>query len=537
MPFDLASAKPASGGFDLASAKPVNAPTAAAPAPTDTESPTSFKNLAGAVVELMLSMATGAASAVPAGLAGIGTAIGKATGLTDKEPGDVVRSVQSGMTYEPRTTGGRNAMSVIGAPFQAMSEGAETAGRKVQDWTGSPGLAAQAETALKFVPQMMMGAKAGDMAGPGKPSSVRPEVGMLADKGVTMTPGQILGGGWDKAEQALSKWPLIGGSIKAARGRAVEDFNNAAINDTLSPIGAKLPDGMKGQAAVAHAYDKLGERYDDLLVNMRGSLDSTQPAGGQIGPGPMGPPAPSLRNELDTLKSMTAQSKMPRKYQQELGRIFDEDIIGRFEKSGLASGQTLKDVQSQLTTLAKKKAQSDDRDVNKQGLAIAQAKQAVDRMIERENPQYADELKAVNDGYAKFKIVQRAAASTGAKEGIFTPAQFQAAVRAKDATKDKRAFSEGEARQQPLAQAGKSVLGDTMPDSGSPYQLAIYDLLLGGGGHALLGPQGIAAGLAIPVMYSQAGTSAMQSMLMNPPNIGRGAAMAGPLGASQPPQQ
>lgn len=534
MPFDLSSAKPVSSGFDLASAKPVEPVQAAAPA--DTESPTSFKNLAGAALEPMASMATSAASTVPAGLAGIGTAVGKAAGLTDKEPGDVVRSVQSGMTYEPRTTGGKNAMSVIGAPFQALNTGAETAGRKVQDWTGSPGLAAQAETALKFIPQMAMGAKAGDAAGIPKPPNLRPEVGMLADKGVTMTPGQILGGGWDKAEQALSKWPLVGGSVKAARGRAVEDFNNAAINDSLSPIGEKLPGGIKGQAAVAHAYDKLGERYDDLLVKMKGNLDSSQPSGPQIGPGPMGPPAPSLRNELDTLKTMSAQSKMPRKYQQELGRVIDEDIVGRFEKSGMASGQTLKDIQSQLTTLAKKKAQSDDRDVNKQGLAIAQAKQAVDRMIERENPQYADELKAVNDGYAKFKIVQRAAASTGAKEGVFTPAQFQAAVRAKDATKDKRAFSEGEARQQPLAQAGKSVLGDTMPDSGSPYQLAIYDLLLGGGGHALLGPQGIAAGLSIPAMYSQPGVAGMQRMLTNPPNFGM-AASGLPIGASQPPSQ
>jgi hypothetical protein len=344
-----------------------------------------------------------------------------------------------------------------------------------------------------------------------------------------------LGGGWDWTEQGIAKLPIIGSSIKAARGRAVEDFNRATINDALSHIDESVPKDLKGNAAVAHAYDKLGERYDALLTKMKGSLDEPAPPQNALTvPGQaVTPPTPSLRMELDNIKAMAASSKMPKPFVDEINRIIDTEIIDRFQKGGVTSGETIKEIQSQLRELSQTKGRSENYDVRRQGAAIQEAKAALDRMIERENPEYAAELKAVNEGYAKFKIVQRAAASTGAKEGVFTPAQFQSAVRAKDVTKDKRAYSEGEALQQPFAQAGKKILGNTLPDSGTPTQLLIADLLLGGGGHMLLGPQGIAAGLALPAIYSRPGMTAMQRLLMNPPSGARAGARAGVVGTAQ----
>lgn len=122
-----------------------------------TESPYSAKNIVGAAVEPIVSLATGALAAPVSGIAGVSTAIANDLGLTKNQPGDVVRSVGNAMTYQPRTTGGQNAMKVIGAPFEKIAEGGDYAGEKVADVTGSPMLGALTNTAVQTVGPALIG--------------------------------------------------------------------------------------------------------------------------------------------------------------------------------------------------------------------------------------------------------------------------------------------------------------------------------------------------------------------------------------------
>lgn len=91
-------------------------------------------------------------------------------------------------------------------------------------------------------------------------ASVNPDVQLLRSEGVQPTLGQTLGGRWNVAEEKLTSIPILGDAISNARGRSLEQFNNAAINRATKPIGQKV-DGA-GQEAVKDAGDAISKVYE-----------------------------------------------------------------------------------------------------------------------------------------------------------------------------------------------------------------------------------------------------------------------------------
>jgi hypothetical protein len=523
---------------------------AAAPAPPAEEGAYSPMNLMGRMasgaIEPMISMGTGLGATIAGGLGGIGQSIYNAMGIGDQRAsGDVVRSIQNRFTYQPRGEGGQAAMKVFGAIPEAIQEHvAAPAGRKVQDITGSPGLAAQTETALNFLPQALMSKGAGTLkAPPIKPSLLSPEAKMLAQRDVQLTPGQMGGPQFSKAESAVEKWPVVGAPIREAKTRATLAFDRSAINDSLTPIKEKLPENVVGRDAIAYAQDKLGAKYDDLQGKMTGSLYRTTNQGppdlrGPGGGGPWPPPeiGPTLAQDLSRIES---KSDLPPEYRSELNRILNTEIRDRFDKkSGLADGETVKKIESQLTGLIKDKQRSSNQYEREQALAIRDARTAFRQMLGRDNPGIADELQTLNGAYAKFKIVQNASTRVGAREGIFTPSHLEQAVRAKDMSKDKSAYGRGEALMQDLSTAGKKVMGEYLPDSGTPYQMALIGEVLSG----LSGILKTGGGYALSKMlYSQPGLALAQRLMQRPPTFsGVGPAQVLTFGAANqvqsPPQ-
>lgn len=507
--------------------KPTATAAPAEPAPPP-ESPRSGRNLLGAATEPLAALTTGAVAGPLSGLAGMaGTMLPGPPG----QGADWTHRVGNAMTYQPRSQGGKTALGAIAYPFEKIAQGADAAGGRVSDVAG-PAAGAGTNALLQLIPQLLLGAGGRKVAPVKGEMRASPEVQMLAQKGVTMTPGEVLGGKWGRAEEAMQSAPIAGEFIRSARGKGVEQFGSAAIDDALRPIGQNLPKGMTGQEALAYARETLGSAYENLLPKMRGDLDNAPPANALPAPGQLGAPPPTtFRMELENIRQMG--NNLPELQRAQLNRILDNEIIGRFTPQGKAGGDVIKNIESKLTGLQKRMRISEDYDVRTLGDAVEAAQQSMRKMIEDVNPGYGKELKAINEGYAKFKIAQKAGASVGSKEGVFTPSQYRSAVKAKDSSKDKRAFSEGDANQQPLAEAGKKVLSDRVPDSGTPGRLLLLDLLLGGGGHAALGPGGIAAGLALPALYSQPAMRAMQPLLMRPPNAGHAVARGMPLGAMQ----
>lgn len=320
-------------------------------------------------------------------------------------------------------------------------------------------------------------------------SSVNPQLQLLKDEGVNPTIGQTLGGWANRAEEKAQSIPIIGDAIAAARNSSTADLNRAAFNRALGPVGEKLPLNVKiGNDAVEYTRKVLSDKYDALLPKLTTQAD--QP----------------FVTELSNLKNMVQQSALDPKYVAGFERTLQQRVFDKFQGQNSISGESLKDVQSFLTNEIKRYGQSQDPDARLIGDAFKEVGSQLNKLIQRSNPQYADELKAINAGYANFKTVQRAAGYLGAEDGVFSAANLQGAVKAADRSKDKARFAEGNALMQDLSSAGKNLLSNKVPNSGTADRLILGSGALGAGFVNPAIPAGLLGGAA---MYS----SPMQSLL------------------------
>jgi hypothetical protein len=321
-----------------------------------------------------------------------------------------------------------------------------------------------------------------------------PEVQQLLDEGISLTPGQILGGTARRTEDALTSVPIIGDAIKAAQRRGIEDFNEVALARAVDPIGGQVQ-GI-GRDAVASAKQQLGQAYDNLLPNMQ--ADALEP---------------QFVQQLAGLRSM-AQS-LPAKEASQFDAIIARELDQRLAPNGVLSGDNLKAAQAGLRDQGQGFATATDGYQRQLGQALKQAEQELRELVMRSNPSNATELAAINKGYANFKRIQRAASGVGAQEGVFTPAQLQSAVKAMDRSKDKAQFAQGDALLQDLSEAGKSRLSQTVPDSGTPFRLATMATI----GAGAINPMIPLSALAGAGIYSKAGQKAMAALLAKRPEL------------------
>jgi hypothetical protein len=380
------------------------------------------------------------------------------------------------------TGGGGAARTAVSAGMGALSAGAAGATEAV---TGRPALGAIAGVAVP--------------AGVGRIMSsvpnLRPDVQALNEAGVQMTPGQIKGGTIQRMEDSATHMFGLGDLIKGAQRRGHESLGTVAMNRTLEPIGEKLPKDVKGNAAVAHVQDTLGQKYDALYGKMHGSLDGPTQASGQPGtaivaPGGQTTAKPTLRQELTGIQQMG--QNLPPQQRAQLDSIIQREILDRFTPTGLSSGETVQNIKSKLGGLASDLARSKNYDERTLGSAVKEMQSAVRRMTDEVNPQYAGEQAKLDQAYAQFKVIQRAASSVAAKDGVFTPAMLHSAVKAQDRSMDKGRFARGDALMQDLSQSAKNVLSPTVPDSGTATRALLGSGILGGAGYVMNHP-GLAA--------------------------------------------
>lgn len=343
--------------------------------------------------------------------------------------------------------------------------------------------------------------------------TISPQIQSLMKEGVTPTAGQILGGGYKRAEEGLSSVPIIGDFIKSAQGRAMADVNRVAFNRALTPIGEKLPEGVIGREAVQFVSEKLDDAYGKLLPKMTVLQDAP------------------FQTSISNLKNLVQSGAIDPKAVNFFNNWIDNNVVNKFQGQGAISGQTLKQVQSDLRETISRLGASTDADQRLIGDALRETQDQVRQLITRSNPQYASELKAIDTGYANFKRVERASAGLGAEEGIFSPAQLQNAVKAMDRSKDKARFAKGEALMQDLSESAKTALGNKVPDSGTPYRSMMAALAASGGAGAM-GMPGIASALiASPLLYSQMGQNMLANILTKRPDFAN--ALAAQLNTSE----
>jgi hypothetical protein len=297
--------------------------------------------------------------------------------------------------------------------------------------------------------------------------NVSPEVRTLMDAGVTPTPGQIMGGGAKRVEDAATSIPVLGDAIKNAQRRSFQDLNDAAINRALAPIGGALPAGTTGRAAIDYTQTQLGNAYEHVLNNM-GAIHPDQQFG----------------QEMTQLAALTRN--LPQQTADQFDRIIQNEVMGRIDANGVMTPQNMKAAESNLGQIVRGYMRSPDYDTRQMATAVEQAQATLRQMVQRvAPPQASAQLQRINEGWANFMRPQRAASMLGSDAGVFTPEQLQSAVKALDPSRNKGAFARGDALMQDLSEAGKTVMGNKVPDSGTPLRHAVQAGLALAAGHTV----------------------------------------------------
>lgn len=325
---------------------------------------------------------------------------------------------------------------------------------------------------------------------------VDPDVKFLRDRGVTPTAGQMLGQGTAKAETKATSIPVLGDYIAGAQQRTVKDFNKAAYNEALKPIGATFK-GEAGHGGVASVQRTLGDAYDDLLKGMTFKADQ------------------KFMTDLQGVTGM-AQYLTPDKAKQ-FSTILKNEVSPRLAPNGSMDGRTVKALENELGGFIKKFGSSSSADDHMLADALGEVLRSVRSTLERSNPQQAARLGDINKGWAMYARIRDAASRAGAlkNNGVFTPEALYSAVRSGDRSAGRGATAGGSALMQDLAKAGTNVIGSKYPDSGTAGRLLGPGLL----GLSAFNPGAAATAAAGVAPYTSVGQRATAALLADRPNV------------------
>lgn len=300
---------------------------------------------------------------------------------------------------------------------------------------------------------------------------------LLRQEGVNLTPGQIAGGTLGRVEDIAMSAPILGDAIRSARGTAQNQLNRAVYNRVLEPLGESTD--KIGREAVREATQKVSQAYDDVLANVTFRADD------------------AFTQQLQTLVAMSRD--LPAREARQFRSILEREVVGPLSKGQAIDGRAFKQIESNLGEQATKFLTSTDAYQKSLGQAIGEIQSSLREGLARLNPGHAERLQAVNSSFANLVRLQRAAGTTGAVEGVFTPSQLAQAVRSSDRTVRKNAYSQGRALMQDLSDAARTAMPSNVPNSGTVDRMMLNLGALGTGVYNPAIPLGLGAA-AVPYL-------------------------------------
>lgn len=304
----------------------------------------------------------------------------------------------------------------------------------------------------------------------------------LYEKGIRPTLAQALGGGWKEAEEKMTSLPFVGSAVQRAQKRALESFNTAslkgvidelntglldagegtnlipgganAVRQELTNIG-KIEPGAKGLERVYNAVSKV---YDDLAENTEGSV------------------TPQLAEQL------TAAKDRMHSISDEAGKSFDslfnQYIAGRIDPNGTISGRTMKEIDSDLTSLISDLKGGGSVDKNMAN-AFETIQSSFDSMMDQMNPGYQAIKRNADAAYRKLALLGKASTSSVGSE-LATPANLAQQLRAEDTSRWNKNFAMNKSDWADWARQNIELMGNKFPESGTAARSAMADLVTGG---------------------------------------------------------
>lgn len=301
----------------------------------------------------------------------------------------------------------------------------------------------------------------------------------LADAGVDLTPGQMLGRAGQFVEDLVQGLPFTG-AIDRAQARSMRQYSRAEVNEALKPLGVSTT--RTGEDAVADGRRLVSEAYERVKPYVSLPPTATDSA------------VRAARGDWDQLPMLDDQQRA------QITGYVDRRIAPHILNNRTLSGDEFKRLDSELGTLANQYRTAGDPRLRPLGDAFAAIQ---DRLRDALVPGTAGakaQLQAANSARRALYPIEDAARAATGKIGHFTPTQMsQAANRIEQHA--------GE-----LNRAGRELLTDKRPLGRTLSRVG-----LGGGGAATaaaaqaMGVPGVALGAGVA-----AGTSAVSNLLYNP---------------------
>jgi hypothetical protein len=319
----------------------------------------------------------------------------------------------------------------------------------------------------------------------------------MRELGITPTPGQTLGGAFKKAEDFAQNLPLVGEQIRSAREKVLFDFNKGVINKALDKVDDKLPENVIGRDAVRYSSDQVSNTYDEVLGKMKFDLDFKTTSG-----------------ILGALNKANLPSAVQR---EEATNIINSIALDKFGGKTL-TGAEYKSIESDLAKEVAKYKNSQSAADRNVGEALQGVLDTFKTELYHQNQRYTPQLRRIDSAYGDLKLMERAAANTGAENGVFTPKQYSLAVKQADLTRQKSAFAKGTARGQELSEAALKTIGEDAKTT-LEGRLAIGTI----GGMATLSNPYVGVPLAVGAtgLYSPMGIKAADMLLRQRPELVR----------------
>ncbi len=335
--------------------------------------------------------------------------------------------------------------------------------------------------------------------------TVDPHVRLLADEGVTMTPGQRAGQRSMRnvyEDKVLGSIPFVSDVPAAARARGANDLRVAAANRVLAPIGGRVPRGTPiNSDAIGALQEQVYGAYDDALNSL------------------------SLRPERQLAQSL-------RQIQADAPRMVGDAGMGQINatvahiddmlQNGAMSGGVLRDTMSQIRGVASSNAGTEI------GNQLWRIHDELDGALARQNSgQAATAYRNARRSVSLLKRVEDAASRPGATNGEFSPTNLYQATRRLGYGTTRGNIANGTAPMLDLANAGADVLRNTTANSGTiPRAVGVTGMVGATGGATAVNP--LLGGIvgASMIGYAPGIDRLLQSAALNRPQWARTAAEA-----------
>lgn len=351
---------PAGFTLDQPGASQQSAPSATAQPPSAWDGLKTFISKYGPQVapEAAASLATNMIATPIAGLAGIGTAATNALGITNTPAADVTRAVQSGLTYEPRSIGGKAVLSAASYPFEKLAQLGDAAGNTVNNAVpaiGSPNSAVSAP--VSYSP----GSGGWPMGG----SDLGPAAAAGVSTAVQAVPSLLLDGAVPKGARAAVEAPK---PVPTPREIAQKTATDAGFKLTPTQVGNKVgavAEGMTGQAKLERSLSlKNAPRVNELAATEIGLPEGTK----TITQGDLTRLKVAANKPYSEL-AKTGSRKVSDEFRQEVAAIGDKSGGKSFEGDTPATITNMKEFYGNITKFSAEDAVNKIRKLRRDGYA------------------------------------------------------------------------------------------------------------------------------------------------------------------------